>query len=79
MTMTGLERKIALLKNGITMQSIADGLGVTIAHVSAVTLGKARSPRVEVAIAAAIGKSVAATFPPPIPARTTRRPKQGAA
>lgn len=76
--MTALERKIALLKKGITMQSIADRLDVTISQVSAVTLGKTRSPRVEAAIAAAIGKSVATTFPPPEPPRSARRPKVGA-
>lgn len=62
--LTRIERKIALLRAGVTMTEIARDLGITVQHVSHVIAGKARSPRVEQAVAAAIGKPASQVFPP---------------
>lgn len=64
MALTPLERKIRLLRNGVTFAQIARELDppVTTATVSMVNAGKRVSPRVERAIAEAIGLSVDRAF-----------------
>lgn len=64
--MTPLDRKIALMRAGVTAADIASELGVTRQFVSEVVRGTRRSDgdRVEAAIAAAIGKPVADVFAP---------------
>lgn len=62
MPMTPKERKIELLRADATMAEIARQLGLTIGHVSQVIAGKRRSPSVEQAVAAAIGKPVERVF-----------------
>ena len=52
--MNAIERKVALLRKGISMSDIARQLDVTPQHVSMVVNGERRSPRVEDAIAAAL-------------------------
>lgn len=56
------ERKAELVRRGIKMTDIARELGVTVQHVSSVVLGRDRSPRVEKAVASAIGKPVGRVF-----------------
>jgi predicted transcriptional regulator len=53
---TALERKVALMRAGVTMKEVAEELGVSPPHVSQVVAGKRRSPRVEQAIASKVGK-----------------------
>lgn len=62
--MTPKERKIELMRAGVTMISIARRLGITVAHVSMVVGGKRRSPRVENEIAAALRRPVGDVFEP---------------
>lgn len=44
------------MRAGVKMSEIADELGLSRPHVSQVISGKRRSPRVEQAIAAKVGK-----------------------
>ena len=62
--MTGLERKIELMKKGVTISSIARDLKLSFGHVQKVVAGERRSPNVERAIATAIGRPVTRVFPP---------------
>lgn len=62
MPLTARDRKAELVRRGITMASIARGLGVTLSHVQAVVSGKRRAPRVENAVAEAIGMPVEEVF-----------------
>lgn len=55
MTMAPRDRKAELVRRGVTMASIARELGVTASHVQAVVAGIRRSPRVEQAVADALG------------------------
>lgn len=64
MALTTRERKAGLVLKGITVRSIARDLGVSEGHVSQVLSGLRRSPRVEQAVAEAIGKPVERVFPP---------------
>lgn len=59
-----IDRKIELIRAGVSMAEIGRTLGVTKEHVSMVVGGKRRSPRVETAVADAIGKPVEDVFPP---------------
>lgn len=63
MAMTPIDRKVELLRKGKSMSDIARALEVTPGHVSQVVAGERRSPRVEAAVAAAIGRPVQAVFP----------------
>lgn len=62
MPMTPNSRKAALVERGITITSIAEELGVTVSHVAQVVRGEKESPRVEQAVANAIGKPVEEVF-----------------
>ncbi len=64
MSMTPRERKAALVLKGRTMAEIARALKVEQGHVSQVVGGKRRSPKVEQAVAVAIGRPVSEVFPP---------------
>jgi len=61
--MSARERKAALVLRGITGAHLARELEVSEQQVSQVLRGFRRSPRVEAAIAAAIGKPVGRVFP----------------
>jgi transcriptional regulator with XRE-family HTH domain len=58
------ERKVELIRAGVTMKQIADALGFSISHVSYVVAGQRRHAATEKAIADAIGRDVADVFPP---------------
>lgn len=66
MPLTPLDRKVALLRKRMTMSEIARRLKPPVSpnHVSKVVAGERRSPRVEAAIAEAIGLPVGRVFPP---------------
>ncbi|MEA3247226.1 MAG: helix-turn-helix transcriptional regulator [Gemmatimonadota bacterium] len=64
MPMPPLERKVALMRAGVTQTAIARQAGVTVSHVSEVMYGRRRSPRIEQAIAEALKLPVAAVFEP---------------
>ncbi len=64
MPLTPLDRKIALLRAGVSMAEIGRQLGVTKNHVAMVVAGKRRSPRVEAKVAESIGKPTGRVFPP---------------
>jgi len=66
MPMKPRSRKVAMLRAGVTQAMIARELGVTYAAVCLVISGNSRSGRIERAIAAAIGKSREAVFPPTV-------------
>lgn len=53
--MNGMDRKILMLRKGITQAEIARRLGVSGATVSLVVSGRMRSRRVEQAISEALG------------------------
>ena len=53
--MNGMDRKILMLRRGITQAEIARRLGVSGATVSLVVSGKMKSRRVEQTIAEALG------------------------
>ena len=57
------KRKAKLVEMGVTQQSIADGLDLTLGHVSQVVSGR-RSPRVEKAVAELFKESVTDVFGP---------------
>ncbi|MEN6621256.1 MAG: helix-turn-helix transcriptional regulator [Smithella sp.] len=61
--MTPLQRKIALIKLGITQKSIAEKIGVAEMTVSDVVKGKRISDRTMKAVAEAIGKDYRVVFP----------------
>ena len=61
--MTPLEIKIALMKRGVTMRSIAQGLGVSVNAVSQVVRGGFVSERIMRAVAAAIELKPRQVFP----------------
>lgn len=63
MAMTRIDRKAALIQARVRMTDLAKQLGVHVSHVSHVVNDRRRSPRVEQAIADAIGKPVARVFP----------------
>lgn len=63
MPMTLLDRKAELVRRGTGVQHIASRLGLTYQHVRAVLREERRSPRVEAAIAEAIGQPVDEVFP----------------
>jgi transcriptional regulator with XRE-family HTH domain len=69
MAFTPVDRKVELLRAGITQASIAEKLGTTKASVSKVLSGKRRSAPIEAAIAEALGLDPRVVFPP-----STRRP-----
>lgn len=62
--MTPEERELALERAGVTTAVIARTAGVTWQHAHYVRRGERRSPRVEAAIAAALGLDVSEVFPP---------------
>jgi transcriptional regulator with XRE-family HTH domain len=62
MPMTPKQRKIALIEADANMSEIARKLAVTPSHVSQVVRGDRRSPRVEAAIAEAIGSTADEVF-----------------
>lgn len=64
MPMRPEDRRAELVRNGKTLADIARALGVTGPHVSQVVAGKRRSPRVERAVADAIGQPVDVVFEP---------------
>ena len=59
------QRKAALVLHGVSQADIARRAGVTPTHVSDVLHGRRRSPRVERAIAEALGRAVEDLFPAP--------------
>ncbi len=61
--MTPLQRKIALIRLGITQKSIAEKIGVSPMTVSHAIAGKLVSDRTMKAIAEIIGKDYRAVFP----------------
>lgn len=63
MSLSPLERKVALMRKGVFMSEIGRSLGITGAQVSYVVAGKRRSPRVEAAVAEVLGRPVAEVFP----------------
>lgn len=63
MPLTPNDRKAELLRKGLTMSAVARQLEVSANHVALVVAGKRRSPRVEQAIADAIGIPVRKVFP----------------
>lgn len=71
MPLTPVDRKIALIRKGVRMSEIAKRLDppVSVNHVSKVVAGDRRSPRIEEAIADAIGLPLRRVFPPPPPPR----------
>lgn len=62
--MTPLDRKIALLRRGITLDRIAAALPErrSISHISYVIAGKRRSPTIEAAVAKLAGVRRAVMF-----------------
>lgn len=64
MPMTPKQRKIALIDADASMSDIARKLDVTPSHVSQVVRGDRRSPRVEAAIADAVGSTAEEMFGP---------------
>lgn len=60
--MTPPEIKAELVRREQTMTAIANELAVSPSHVAQVVAGKRRSPRVEQAVANAIGRPVAKVF-----------------
>jgi len=71
MPLTPLDRKVALLRAGVRMSDIARRVQppVSANHVSKVVAGERRSPRIEAAIAEAIGLPITKVFPPAPPHR----------
>lgn len=63
MPLDPLQRKAALVLYGVSQAEIARCSGVTATHVSDVLHGRRRSPRVERAIAEALGRPVEDLFP----------------
>jgi lambda repressor-like predicted transcriptional regulator len=65
MPLSPLDRKIELLRKGVTMSGIARELDPPVSpnHVHKVVAGERRSPRIEQAIADVIGLPVAEVFP----------------
>ncbi|MFQ5779148.1 MAG: transcriptional regulator [Nitrospiria bacterium] len=61
--MDAMDRRIAMLRRGITQARIARELGVSGATVSLVVGGRMKSRRVEEAIADALGISRAVLWP----------------
>lgn len=59
------QRKAALVLRGVSQADIARRAGVTATHVSDVLHGRRRSPRVERAIAEALGRAIEDLFPEP--------------
>lgn len=64
MPLTPQDRKAELLRKGLSMSDVARELGISAHHISRVVAGERRSPRVEQAIADAIGLPVADVFEP---------------
>lgn len=66
MSLSPLDRKIALMRAGVTMSAIARTVEppVTANHVCQVVAGKRRSPRIEAAVAHAIKKQPDEVFAP---------------
>lgn len=62
MPMTPVEIKAELVRREQTMTAIANTLRVSPSHVAQVVRGRRRSPRVEKAIADAIGRPVGRVF-----------------
>lgn len=62
MPLTPLDRKAELVRKGLSMSDVARQLGLSANHVSKVIAGERRSPRVERAVADAIGKPVEKVF-----------------
>ena len=58
------KRRALLVEQGVTLQQIADELGVSNQHVGEVVRGRRRSLRVEQAIARAAKRSWGAMFEP---------------
>ena len=61
--MTIKEIKIAMIIKDITIAAIADSIGVHRPHVSMVVHGKLKTPRIQAAVAKAIGLTVEEVFP----------------
>jgi transcriptional regulator with XRE-family HTH domain len=62
MPLSPIDRKVGLLRRGVTMSEIARELEVSPHHVSRVVSGERRSPAVEQAVAKALGLPVARVF-----------------
>lgn len=65
MAMKPLDRKILLMRRGVTMAAIGRALGVTRNHVVRVVSGKGRSPTVEAEVARVLGLSAVRVFGKP--------------
>lgn len=61
--MNAFEIKVALMREGISMRSIARSLGVSANAVSLVVNRRLASPRIRNAVARAIGREPADVFP----------------
>ena len=64
MPMTPIDRKVELLRKGVSMSEIANSLGMSVQHVSAVIAGNRRSPRVEAEVASRINRTAEEVFGP---------------
>jgi hypothetical protein len=58
------DRKAELVRNNVRHTKIARDLGYSQAYVSDVIAGNRRNPRIEAAVASAIGLPVDEVFPP---------------
>ena len=61
--MEPVEIKVALLRKGVSMRSIARRLGVSVNAVSLVVHGRLGSPRIRKALAKAVEERVETLFP----------------
>jgi len=68
MPMTPLDRKVALIRRGVSMADVAADLDVSRQFVSDVVRGNRRSDRVEEAVAKALGLPRTEVFPPEVAA-----------
>lgn len=68
MALAPLDRKIALMRHGVTMTSIALRLDVSPNHVAKVVRGQRYSKTVRAAVAEAIGLPVEEVFGPQVTA-----------
>jgi predicted transcriptional regulator len=58
-----MRRKVALLESGVTAAQVAREVGVSRAMVSMVLSGKAKSEKIEIAVARLVGKPRRELFP----------------
>lgn len=60
------DRRAELIRRGVQVKTIAAELGIKAPSVSQVISGRRRTPRIQQAIAKAIGKPVEEVFPEPV-------------